>query len=892
MRPRWADLDDRERLALQSVLAFLLPRLTDRQAIDWALRLAPQERVKRVAVLDLVDRESRRIPEPWRSAWRLIEESWASGVVGKQDASAAYAAKKRLQEGDRSGALVRSITELVAPRLELGSRSASTKSPRGILDLLSVRLTSGTDVDPQTLGIPILAEPDFLISLAHSLEAALSQGLECARRTGWDGKGFPWQLGSLRRVYHVAGGGGQDPDKYHRGIAPSVKLLHEIVHRLGALQPSLACEFAERWKVSKSPVYLRLWAALARKAELVSADDVSLVLLGLDDDKFWDLRYYPELAELRACRFSDLDTKSQSAVTKRIRKLPPRGLWRSKTPRADLDRVRRARSIEELDRIQTAGGVLSRSDLDWLASTKQSFPEIPDAIGTDYGFTPGASARWVGANPERSYDALSGENRLNALEAALSATRRHWDDDPAQRAFDWLRENSNAFMVVTDLESTANAGAEFRNVWKMLGTTHIYPHGQDSSGRNLENEAQRMFALLANLPDDAAQQSIEGIAQWLANWGTHFTSSMASLWLRFWPMAVVATNARQMDDATQRESAAPAKAEDHESRVEADTLNTPAGQLVGLFLSVRPNFKTDERPFDSNVDLRAMRDAILDSSGQAKLIALHRLIEDLSYFLEADRDWAEKHLVEPLNANDPQGLALWHAIAWETQFYKVLKPIGEAMAQRASDVKLSRETRQSLAFSLVVECLHALNEMRDPAVPYHRVLQMLRSVEDEIRVHAAYAVQRFISDVASEKAPAEDLFQRGVARFMQDVWPQERSLVTPGISQAVAKIPGLAIGVFAAAVRAIERFLVPFECWGLYEYGLDTDEGDTTRLTRIDDPEKAAALMSLLNLTVGQSEGSVVPTDLTKALQRISEIAPKLESDSSYRRLSVAARRT
>jgi hypothetical protein len=127
---------------------------------------------------------------------------------------------------------------------------------------------------------------------------------------------------------------------------------------------------------------------------------------------------------------------------------------------------------------------------------------------------------------------------------------------------------------------------------------------------------------------------------------------------------------------------------------------------------------------------------------------------------------------------------------------------------------------------------------------------------------------------------------------MHDVWPQERSLVTPGISQAVAKIPGLAIGVFAAAVSAIERFLVPFECWGLYEYGLDTDEGDASRLTRIDDPEKAAALLSLLNLTVGQSEGSVVPNDLTKALRRISEIAPKLESDGAYRRLSVAARRT
>src|SRR5690606_32121863 len=156
--------------------------------------------------------------------------------------------------------------------------------------------------------------------------------------------------------------------------------------------------------------------------------------------------------------------------------------------------------------------------------------------------------------------------------------------------------------------------------------------------------------------------------------------------------------------------------------------------------------------------------------------------------------------------------------------------IGEAMAQRAADQKLGRETRQSLAFSLVVECLHALNEGREPAVPYHRVQQMLRSVDDEVRVHAANAVQQFIAEVSNEKATAEDLLQRAVAAFLKSVWPQERSLITPGISEAFAKIPSTAPGAFSAAVSTVERFLVPFDCWGMYEYGLDSEEGDLSRL--------------------------------------------------------------
>lgn len=683
MRPRWVALNDRERAVFQTVFAFLLSRLEDRQSIEWALRLTASERVKRLAVLEAIDREAQKIAEPWRSAWRLIEELWTSGVVNEQDMTGAYAAKKRLQEGDRSGAVVRLITELVAPRLTLQALPTSTKHPRSVYDLLSVRLTSGTYIDPRTLGIDGLMEQNFLVSLARALEAALSQGLECARRTGWDGEGLPWQIGSLYRVYHVSGGEGEDPDKYHRGVAPSVKLLHAVVKRLAVLQPSLAREFAQGWKAVSSPIYLRLWATTACDAAVVDANDVSQVLLALDDERFWSLHYYPELAELRARRFSDLGASSQAALTTRIRKLPPHRFWRGKVPRNDRENARLGRAVVELRRIQTTGGTIPLRDQHWLASQEKGFPDIPKAISIDYGFTLGARARWVGPNPERSYDSLSGDVRLKALDTALSDTRRRWDDDPTQRAFDWLRENNNAFKVVIDLGTVPNAGAAFPNVWKNLGNAHVYPHEQSATDtpRNLSDEAQQVFSLFPQLPDDVAHAVIDSIAHWLHEWRMHFTPAMSDLWLRFWPMAVDATNTREAEGDTRRSSAVTVQADELDSRAEMDALNTSAGELVGVFLSTCPEVKMGDRPFDTSADLRAMRDAILLSTGQARLIALHQLIVHLSYFLLADRDWAEKHLVEVLNANDPQAIALWHAIARETRFHDVLKPIGEAMVR-------------------------------------------------------------------------------------------------------------------------------------------------------------------------------------------------------------------
>ena len=112
--------------------------------------------------------------------------------------------------------------------------------------------------------------------------------------------------------------------------------------------------------------------------------------------------------------------------------------------------------------------------------------------------------------------------------------------------------------------------------------------------------------------------------------------------------------------------------------------------------------------------------------------------------------------------------------------------------------------------------------------------------------------------------------------FLRDVWPQERSLATPGVSGALADLPAASGDAFAEAVDAIARFLVPFECWSMVEYGFYGEEGQAKKLAIIDDESKAKALLRLLDLTIGASEGAVIPYDLTDALEQIRSIAPSL----------------
>ena len=912
MIPPWAYLDEQDRAVFRAAVAFLNKRLEDPGTIEWALRLKPTNRVERIAVEELLTGPGGRIlDEPWATAWRLIEESWSASAIEEGPSTAIYGIQARLRAGDRSGAIVSAIVSLVAPRLNVKPIDSwqrqfvkKPRRPKTFEHLMSARLSSGNLVDLNVLELGKLGDVPFLKALATALEGAVSHGLDIGRRLGWEGQRRLWQLGDLGRVYYVVSAPqadeSRDPDAYHRGIAPSVKLLQAVVARIADLVVTDALPFVQGWRLVGSSVHIRLWAAAARNSQLVSAEEAAAFLLGLDDREFWDLHVFPEIAELRATRFDDLDQQTQKAIATRLRKGPPRDHWPRK---AEAEKIKKARlywAVRELKRIEVAGGELPPDAKSWLEARIGQFADL-EGMTTEDGFPEGTTAQSVPPNPDDRYDTLEGAARLRALETALASARGGWDDDPAERANDWLRQREKTALVLDDLAVVANGGDEFPRVWNCFGWAHS-PNQSETVGapqRDLQGEADYVLALLNQLSKNTLSVAIEGVSNWLDSWRKQVVASASGLpvWLRIWPIAVKATNARGESEDDADLSVTASAADDDREPMDLDTLNTPAGKLVGVFLAACPLLEQVPYPFVVGSAARQMRDVVIAANGRSGLIARHRLIEALPYFLRADRPWTEQHLLTPLLNDDGASLALWRAIARRTHFTEVLKIIGGAMAERATDRRLGRETRGMLVFSLVIEALHAFRESRAPAVPNPRVQQMLRTLDDEVRASAANAVQQFVRDLSTKRpedqnAPsAADLFRSAAAPFVRDVWPQERSLATPGVSKALADLPAASGDAFAEAVYAIERFLVPFECWSMIDYGLYGEEGEAKQLAKINDEAKAKALLRLLDLTVGSSESTVVPYDLTDALDQIRSVAPHLVDSATYRRLSTAARR-
>ena len=928
MIPSWASLNESERQRVLVAKAFLASRLSERGTLDWALRLEPHRYAERFTVDELLNgRPDTTVKEPYATAWRLIEESWAHPGTDRRPSFAVHNIRERLREGERSAALVSEIANLLAPRLEVKPLEDKPwgpvkrqRHPRRFHDLLAASLTSVSihrDFGSRGMEIELAEVCDipFLTALASALMAAVDRGLHVACRIYGEDDSRWRHAGKPARVYFVhvgdrtdgqagAGSGGNEPDAFIRGIAPSVKFLHAAVLRIADIDPQAAMPFLWRWRFSDSSIHRRLWAAGARDARLASAKDVGNFLDALDDSQYWDLNAFPEIAELRALRFRDLDPDGQAAIVRRLRSGPPRKYWRRDAEAEKIRIARRYVGAQELRRIEVAGGSLPTPARNWLLEAVAEFPDLQD-MPIEHGFTD-TSVRWTrgpSPGPGVRLDNLEGEVRLRALEGALSDGRHHWEDSAGEQARAWIQEAEHAVHVLSDLESCAGFAAEYPRVLDCFAWFHRPPllRHEDGPSRDVSNEAERVLGLMAEVSEATLVTAIGGICHWLHDWRRHAlrTESGCDLWLRTWPIAVDTTNAaHQAQD--EDEFAAFFRPPDSEEHIaDIDTLNTPAGKLIRAFLGAFLSVDEIEHIFDDGHIGREMRDCITDAPGHSGLIGRCLLMESLPSFLQANPEWTKRTLLCSLSGDDVQSILLWRAVASRQLDTHALTVIGDYLLQKVLDARLGESARESLICSVVFEDLRAFREKRHGAVPCARLSQLLRFADEEIRTCAARAV-RIYQDEAPEQAEgprsAAEVFRSAVQPFFQQAWPQERSLTTPGVSQELSGIPAVSGDAFVETVEEIERFLTPFDCWSMLDYGFydngETGDGMTPQLaTMIDDEPKGYALLRLLDRTIGDTNNAVVPHDLSIALERIETVAPKLANDPAFRRLSAAARR-
>lgn len=854
-----------------------MKRLDEVATLEWALQLSSNHRVERLALIDVLNRpKDDGLDKAWMTAWRLIEESWADEWDDDPELSI-YHIQRRLQAGDRSGSIISQICNLVAPRLEVSLVQIHSSRRRQKTNLrlttahkLGAQLRSGKLVNLELLALDDIFEEDFLQELVNGLDAVLQRGINITRRTDC-------HPGSMKCAYYVTEPGENgDPDAFNEGCAPCTKLLHAVVLRLAAVNPEKTKDIIARWRFCRSPIYIRLWAAIALNSTLVAQNIISEFLENIDSADFWDVYGLPEVIELRTKKFASLTDEAQRATLKKIIEGPLQNNWYSRPTGDELKAAKRFWSARELKRLSLAGVVLPESPQLLLNKALVEFPELEE-LTTSSLYAEGFKIRAREANPNPQYDDLDGTNRLLALETALK-TERSWDSDPSSGALDWMRVPGNSTLVLSDFELDDAAGNAFPQTWSAFAWAHV------STGK----QSVKILQLIQKLTDKTITEAIDALTHWFSCQDKSVIGSKNGLlvWHRLWPLAVEVTNKNVADKADVAFDAAFSVAEDDGRASNLDTLNNPAGRLVGCFLQLCPSLKATHRGNWPAGAAKVMRDVIMRATGASMLIARHRLITGIGYFLKADPSWAEKALISTLRANDDDALVLWQAVAQRTLWKDALAQIGNEVLERISDKRLPRRTRESLLFSLVIESMHAFREKRAPSVANVKVTQVLRTIEDGLRASAANAIQRFVRDVDVDE-PRADIFETAAKPFLENVWPKERSLTSSSISAGLSDLPATANDAFPDAVETIARFLIPFDCWSMLDYGLYGEE----KQAFIDTPDKAKAFLKLLDLTVGEAKTSVIPYDLSEALASIEIANVNLRNDTRFKRLAAAARR-
>ena len=246
--------------------------------------------------------------------------------------------------------------------------------------------------------------------------------------------------------------------------------------------------------------------------------------------------------------------------------------------------------VRELKRIEVAGATLPRRDRTWLKSNITRFSDLAEMNRVDKEFLDLPKAQSVATTTDSPLDSLVGLDRLRFLEQTF----------PANQAWDWIKKGDNFERVLQDMESSPEGGADSQrfgnaSVW------NIYlqqVQRRKPIHADLSTEARRVINLLTKLPDETISKAIKGISYWLSVWKKYIVAvpNWSVVWHRAWPLAVETTNTMQL----------PNEEPEH-------ILNTPARDIVDVFLDACLVFRERSRPFDEPSDLVKMRNEVINA---------------------------------------------------------------------------------------------------------------------------------------------------------------------------------------------------------------------------------------------------------------------------------------
>jgi hypothetical protein len=382
----------------------------------------------------------------------------------------------------------------------------------------------------------------------------------------------------------------------------------------------------------------------------------------------------------------------------------------------------------------------------------------------------------------------------------------------------------------------------------------FYAWSEKGLARRSWNNAAK---LLTNIPDDVLEGVLSGICYWLENVAKEIEMHedvFLSLCDRIINLNVKADTGI-MKDGVPLENPV------------TNAINHPIGNTTSALI----HFWLKQNPSDNELLPAGIKELFTrickreqKNFRHGRVILASRVIA----LFRVDRDWSEQKLLPLFNWDDfNEAKSAWEGFLWSPRIYQpLLLMLKHHVLETSKNYAALGEHRQQFATFLTYL---ALNDLDGYSVEDFR--SAISNLPQEGLDECAQALSQAV-DSSGEQC--EDYWENRAKPFWLEVWPKSLDLISPSISDSLARLAISTRDKFPVALASMKDWLQPIEHPDYVIHLLNN--------SKLCERYPADALL-LLDLLIDNQRWK--PSELMTCLQQIASSDSQLSKESNYKRL-------
>jgi len=606
-----------------------------------------------------------------------------------------------------------------------------------------------------------------------------------------------------------------------------------------------AINVAKSWWTVPYPVFKRMAMFTAAQGNLISISTVLEWFFEDDGWWLWSVETQRELCRVLATRAPDFNSEQMSALEQKILTGPPREMFKDDV---DFQQISEREIWHLLKKINSSGCDLGEDAKKKLVEVLINYPDWKLEPNEKDEFPYWMGTGWVGEQKAPSEFELAPSNRAELVEWLRknpSSGRLHHQDGWRERCRDCI---TDAIGALIDLSN--------QDEWLLDRWREVLQIGSEEEF--IQSVWMLVHDIILTAPDDFFETNAHTMSSWLQAIAKTFEGYEVDFF-------ALCNKLLSMD---------------HQGGVQTDepvlsAINHPVGHVTEALLRWWYRDKLNDGQ-GLHLTLKPILTNLCDTQiskfkhGRV-LLSAHAIT-----LFRVDQVWATVYLL-PLfdwNRSEVEARSAWEGFLWSPRLYlPFLSAIKNQLLDTVghyNDIGSHAEQYASFLTFLALDPGDAFSKEE-----LSGAIERLPS--DGLRISAS-TLSRALDGTTDQR---DVYWNNRVKPFIKDCWPKTLDLLTPQISESIARVCVSAKNSFAEAVHEFEHWLQPLEhpnypIHVLYEAGLCTQF-----------PNEA---LMFLDSLIGDN-AQWLPRELQQCLDAIVQSASNLNNDVRYIRLIELIRR-